>query len=872
MRCRCSLIFSLFFGLAMHGYAQQPIQQLNANWLFRNADEGDRWFPAIVPGTIHTDLLANGLIPDPFSNCNNLSLAWIDSARWEYKTIFDLDSSFSPNDRLRITFLGLDTYALVFLNDSLIIRANNMFRVWSTECTGLLHRKGNRLRILFSPALLKADSIARTYGYTLPGGQWAYVRKAPYHFGWDWGPRLITCGIWKPVTIRKIPKFDIAFPAVVTHSIGDSSASLGLTFDYRVAESDSFRVMLRNCSDNRLLIDTVFFAGRGKNLFVKNFTLENPRLWWPNGMGEQHLYRFRLEVYSNGKSIAGKMLHSGIRTIRLVSRSDSIGRSFFFEVNGMPLFMKGANLIPPHSFLPAVTDSVWQAIVRNAVASNFNMLRVWGGGVYPPHSFMEACSENGILVWQDFVFACSLYPFDSLFTDNVRREAEQQVKRLRKYTALALWCGNNEVDEAWHNWGWKRCFEGAPLRADSVWNGYRLVFHKLLPGIVARFDATRSYWPSSPGYGWGDSRSMTHGDSHYWGVWWGMEPFSQYSEKVPRFMSEYGFQGAPSDRNIMLFGDGNCWPDSMQLNCHQKHPTGYQTINTYLKREGLNPKNPEQWAYYSRILQAYGYRQAIDAHRLAAPYCMGTLYWQLNDCWPVVSWSGIDFLGQWKAVQYTVRNHYRPVIAVPFISESEITVRAVSDIPDDTLSANLRVTVMAMQGDTLAFWENKVSLIRNIARSVGNFSYVHDTGSFHPFFVHSSLTTSDGDEFQTVVFSQKLGEIKTGNPDFKVQIEGSQNRGTIVLSVHAPAFFVELSTNRSGCYFEDNYLHLFPCRTYRIEYRGKLGDTLTLKWLGYDCPVTIKYRIPISLKYTEMVFIDVFFYDIYNVNLSLLLR
>lgn len=703
----------LFILVSVTAYTQQELS-LNGDWLFRKAGTQDKWMRASVPGSVHTDLQSNGLIADPYLSCNNLYLAWVDSADWEYLKSFNLQN-FSRHEVYELNFDGLDTYADVYLNGTLILKADNMFRKYRVSCTKHLQKGQNELRIVFRSAARLSDSIARLKPYRLPGGDWAYTRKAAYHFGWDWGPRFVTCGIWQQVYLRVKPKVYIENFAISTIAANAETATLAVDFDLVGTVKSHLNLVISNAEGGNVYHNVHLKPTRSE--VTEKFSISHPKLWWPNGIGEQTLYRFRVKVFDGKNLVYDKVHKVGIRTARLVSEPDSIGQSFYFEVNGKPVFAKGANLIPPDFFVHRIPDSCWINLARQASQCNFNMIRVWGGGVYAPDAFMEECTRLGIMVWHDFMFACSMYPFGNDFFSSVEVEATEQVKRLRKHTSLVLWCGNNEVDEGWYNWGWSSQLAAYPALADSVWNGYLNLFSGLLPAVVQRYDPMRSYWPSSPMHGWGRPQSMTHGDSHYWGVWWGREPFESYAQKVPRFMSEYGFQGAPSEQVLKMFNDGISLPDSLQLKCHQKHPVGYETINEFLDSEGFQPNNLTEWTAFSQLVQAQAYAHAIESHRLASPYCMGTLYWQLNDCWPVVSWSGIDYLGSWKRVQHFVQNLYKPVIAGALLTDSIAVIRAVSDHVQPvqtTISAN----IMDINGKLIHQLIQKITLYPNHAVEV----------------------------------------------------------------------------------------------------------------------------------------------------------
>ncbi|TVR40397.1 MAG: glycoside hydrolase family 2 protein, partial [Bacteroidia bacterium] len=669
-----SLISQVFWGCAKRDAALVREKDLSAGWMFLfNGDNGDTWYPARVPGTIHTDLQHNGLIPDPFYGCNELDLQWVGQRDWSYRNTFRLDEQLLSNENISLVFEGLDTYATVYLNGVKLLEANNMFRSWEVSCRELLRKGENLLEITFASAENRflEDSVA--LGYPLPGGRWVFARKAAYHFGWDWGPAFITAGIYKPVYLRMWNHHKPEDIQLYTLEISDEEAVIRAELEITSLVPDHAFVKVRDLQTGRLYAyeEIELITGRGLYDFI--FTISEPVLWWSHDIGEPHLYDLNIEVETFSGYSYEKHISYGIRTIDVITEADEYGESFYLKLNGMPLFMKGANYIPQHSFVTEVTDADYERIIQNAVKSNMNMLRVWGGGIYERDIFYELCNRYGILVWQDFMFACAMYPGDDEFVRNVEHEAIEQVKRLRNHASLAMWCGNNEVDEGWHNWQWQQIHGIHPADSAIIWESYQRVFHELLPGVIAEHDPGRFYLHTSPVHGWGHEESMKEGPAHYWGVWWGMEPFEMYLDKVPRFMSEFGFQAMPALATIREFQPEEA--DTLfsnALKCHQKHPTGYETISAYLERENLHPETLLEYIYYSQLIQAKGVGMAIEAHRRDKPRCMGTLYWQFNDCWPVTSWSGMDVNGNWKALQYTVRQLYDDIM-VSVIDHKGIT-------------------------------------------------------------------------------------------------------------------------------------------------------------------------------------------------------
>ena len=562
-------LFALFFTLlSITAQAQESNHLINKGWQF-SKQGANKWYPAQVPGTIHTDLFLNKQIPDPYYRDNEKKLKWIDTENWEYKTSFAADASLLDKKNIELVFDGLDTYADVYLNGRLILSADNMFRQWRVEVKKILKVK-NELLIRFYSAKNKVDSISKSkLPFVLPDNSRVYARKAQYHFGWDWGPTFITCGIWKNIHLEGF---------------------------------------------NEALIEKPFF---------------NPR------------------------------------KVELVQEPDSIGRSFYFKIDGKPVYMKGANYIPSEVFLPRLKKEDYRKIILSAKEANMNMLRVWGGGVYEDEAFYDLCDEYGIMVWQDFMFAGGMVPGDEDFFNNVKEEVKYQVKRLRHHPCIVVWCGNNEVDEAWKNWGWQKQFNLHGSDSAKVWNDYKKLFIDSLPVWVEKWDGTRPYISTSPMNGWGRANSFTEGDSHYWGVWWGLQDIDVFETKTGRFVSEYGMEGMPNYSTIEKFTDPkDRFLFSDVLKAHQKHPTGYQNIQSYLERYFLDSTKVkklslEEYTYLSQCLQYYSLKNIIAIHRSKYPVNMGTLLWQLNDCWPVCSWSITDYSRQPKAAWYAVKEAYR---------------------------------------------------------------------------------------------------------------------------------------------------------------------------------------------------------------------
>ena len=438
-----------------------------------------------------------------------------------------------------------------------------------------------------------------------------------------------------------------------------------------------------------------------------------------------------------------------------------------------------------------------------------NMLRVWGGGVYADDAFYEACDKNGILVWQDFMFACAMYPGDAAFLENVKQEVVDNVTRLQNHPSLALWCGNNENDEGWHNWGWQKQYNYSEADSTKIWNDYQKLFHELIPQTLDSLlpESENRYWPSSPSIGWGRKESLLSGDAHYWGVWWGMEPFEMYEKKVGRFMSEYGFQGMPDVKTFQAFAQNDELNfDSDAVKNHQKHPTGYKTINEYMARDYQVPTNFEDYIYVSQLLQAEGMKTAIDAHRRAKPNCMGTLFWQLNDCWPVTSWSSVDYYGRWKAFQYQAKRSFNPILVDITENEVNYEVRVINDelIPHHI---TLVEEVMDFNGNYIDGYNVEFDIKANSnevlsATPKENYS----AKNLRQMVISVTCTTATGKISKGLYYFVKPKELQLTKPNIQVT---KLDELTYEITSDVLAKNVFLSSEEAA-FFSDNYFDLLP--------------------------------------------------------------
>lgn len=760
---RLCLLLALIATLALQAQ-QHPITDWNHNF---NSDVVS--YKAVVPGCIHTDLISKGLIPDPYIASNEDSVQWVSDREWIYQTEVLVPEELRKRQHIDLVFDGLQGYADVRVNGRPMLKADNMFRQWRIQLDkGWLEEQGWKMeiRVTFSPTRPQDEAKMKALGYQLPEVR-AFTRTAPYQQGWDWGPILNSCGIWKPVYLEAWN--------------GKSRAE-----------------------------------SKEEAPYAKNFPFRN---------------------------------------VKLRQERDSIGEEFTFVVNGKPIFVKGANWIPVHSFpiLDEAQKQRYRRILCSAKEANFNMIRVWGGGIYEPDFFYDLCDSLGLMVWTDFDFSCTLYPADTHFLNNIKAEAEEQVKRLSKHPCLVLWCGNNEVKNGWEDWGWQGQYQWTERQQAEIQHAIDTIFGMggILHQAVMRHAPDVSYHPSSPSWGWGHPECVTHGDSHYWGVWWGEMPFEMYQEKTGRFMSEYGFMAYPQLSTIEQWSDGELTPNSYERNAaelletptmksHQRHARGVQIIDDALRRYyGVESKDLtiEDYVYYTQICQALGTGMGIEAHLMRQPHCMGTLYWQLNDCWPVASWSSIDYYGNWKALHYKARDLFEETVILSErisdttfrfrISGAPLTKHYLSTLEYITFDGKVELIGTSEmhfahprhQVDSLSWWctGKRAGIPRTVKPNKG--------------FLLFKFYTLDGKEKHLV--AQKchfLTYPKDMNlPEAKIVQKVAKRKGgeyRITLSSEVLAKDVQLSAPMAG-HFSDNYFDLMPGEKKVVTFQAedaKAGD------------------------------------------------
>ncbi len=602
--------------------------------------------PATVPGTVHTDLLAAGLIADPYRDLNELADQWIGHTTWVYRTT--VEGAAASGDRSALVFEGLDTIATVTLNGEVLGRTYNQHRTYRFDVTDRLHPGTNDLEVRFDSAWDYAAKMQddRPLPNAYPTAS-NFIRKMACNFGWDWGPQLVTAGIWKAA---RLETWSTARLAEVRPQITVDGGSGHVRIDALVEQTDAAAPLLLAVALGDHWVVTTVEGGRA----LAELTVDDVELWWPAGLGEQPLYDLTVTL---GDGLDTWSRRVGFRTVELDTSEDESGSRFTFVVNGIPLFIRGANWIPDDCFPSRVTRERYRERISQAVGANMNLLRVWGGGIFERDEFYETCDELGVLTWQDFLFACAAYPEEEPFRSEVEAEARDNVVRLSGHPSLVLWNGNNENIWGWFDWDWQESI------GDRTWG---LGFYTgLLPSIVAELDPATPYWPGSPFSGSMefDANDLSRGNSHLWDVWNRLD-YATYATYEPRFVSEFGFQGPPTWSTLTrALHDRPLTPESEGMLLHQKAEDGNGKLARGLAPHLPEPHGIEQWHYLTQLNQARAVEFGISRFRSQRPHCMGTIVWQLNDCWPVTSWAAVDGYGSRKPLWHAIKRAYAPRFA-----------------------------------------------------------------------------------------------------------------------------------------------------------------------------------------------------------------
>lgn len=786
--------------------------------------------------SIQAVLIDLGELPNPFYGENEKLFNWIEDYQWEYRSEFNYRLS-SVNSSTRLNFELVDTYSSIYLNDSLILETDNFFRPYSVDITKYLKEGKNKLKAIFTPPVLYHKERYQTEKFHYPAPNdlaeisiAPLTRKPQYQFGWDWAPRINTLGFLKPVSLIEDYKNSIVNKQVQTIKIDQDTALLAFKFQFSdKIDTNSFQL---NCVDFK--IDNGLKFENDKTVSFK-MKIPDPKLWWPKGYGSQNLYDIRFIIDDNfslnQKNISVRF---GIRTVDLVTNQDKWGTSYYFKINDKPIFCKGGDYIPQDILPSRVSNQAIEKMIQAMVDADFNTVRVWGGGYYPDDYFYERCDELGLMVWQDLMFACSMYPGDSSFLKSVSEEFDYQLPRILNHPSVILINGNNEVDVAWKNWGFQLKYGIYGKDASTIEKSYDTLFKVLAPSKVDFYGLGKvRYIHTSPLSNWGKDEYFNHGTMHYWGVWHGKDPIEDFGIKSGRFNAEYGFQSFPELATILKFSDSSMMDlNSSVMKHHQKSYVGNGMIKKHSDLLYGKTDDFKQFIYFSQLTQSKAVEIAIAGHRTSMPKCMGTLYWQVNDCWPGPTWSSIDYYGNWKALHYKVRQSYQDVVVLEKTEKiGEEGYVLVYNLPDSA-DVSCHFEVKNLVGDILLISDSVYNLKPFETKEIIKKSYFLDS------IIDSGLNFTfeikvNGKIYKSNFSSLELNRIKPEKESFKYAIEDNKLTKEVILTIENSLFLKDfwITYPEIQIFTEENFIDLLPGKH---QFKIKTLDNQSLNIEGFE--------------------------------------
>jgi beta-mannosidase len=807
------------------------IHSLNGRWEFFKTGDPAGALPATVPGCAHTDLLANARLPDPFYRDQELAQRWVGETDWTYRRTFSADAATLAHDRVLLRCHGLDTLATIRLNGVEIGRTDNMFRRYEFDVKAALHPGENQIEIDLAapmPYVRRMDAERGAMaGWVEPMrvNSSGWLRKEPCNFGWDWGPKMPTSGVWRDIEI--VAYSGARLGPIATHQThADDAVTLRVTGAVEPLDARALNARIALSRDGREVVAlTVPVESSG---YQAEFAVPAPELWWPHGMGAQPLYDLTVTLFDGETPLDSAQQRLGLRTLALQRPRDEDGQAeaFYFTCNGVAFFAKGANWISPTPYPGQTTRAEYERWIQTTVAANMNMLRVWGGGTYECDDFYDLCDQYGVTVWQDFMFACGTYPsYDAAFMDNVRAEAVDNVLRVRHHACIALWCGNNEIEQG---------LPTSPGWLDSMtWDDYRRLFDGLLAEVCADLAPQTAYWPGSPHTPLGDrndANDPNSGDTHLWAVWHGRQPFEWYRTRPDRFVSEFGFQSfpqpsiiaeftAPDDRNIT----------SYVMEHHQRSAIGNATIIAYMLEWYRLPTGFESMVWLSQILQGMAMKYAVEHWRRNMPRTMGTLYWQLNDMWPAPSWASVDWRGNWKALHHMARRFYAPLLisGLEDLAAQTVGVHLTSDL-GESRPVIVRWAVSRADGEEIARGEQATASPVRASAAVQTLDLAPHIAEYgvRDLLIWLELYGDDGEAHisENLVTLARPKHIALRDPQIAVEVgeaaEAGEERFTVTLTAQHPALYawltVEGASAEASATFSDNFVDLRPGRPHTV--------------------------------------------------------
>lgn len=782
---------------------------LNGTWQLSAGHRSLESVDMQIPGTVLSGLLAAGKIKDPFYRTNEdatRALFWKD---YVFTRTFDVDEELLAQQHIVLVCEGLDTLAEISINGTFLAKTDNMHRTWKFQAKKLLHPGKNEIQIVFRSVLRFIEDYPyeahKKINYipcgSMKGNQ--LLRKAHSMFGWDWGPQTIDAGIFRDIYLQGYSHARIEDIRIHQQHAKNVSVQTSITLSESVPGQKLCVELSEDGADKPL--QTKLCKTNADGVAAVDFVIENPKLWWPNDYGDQPLYIVRTTLLDeDGTSLESITRRIGLRTLTISQEKDEWGNEFAFCVNGVKIFTRGGNYIPDDCLYTRITEKKLDYILESCRRAHFNCVRVWGGGYYPSDTFYDLCDEKGLIVWQDLMYACNVYDVTDAFAENCRQETYDNVRRLRHHASLGLWCGNNEIESAWDHWGDFQK-ETPYLRAD-----YIRLFEEVLPKAVQEADGETFYWHSSPSSGgcFDNPDDANRGDTHYWDVWHGQKPFTDYRKYFFRFCSEFGFQSFPCAKTVNSFtleDDRNIF--SRVMESHQKNDAANGKMLYYLSENLRYPKDLTHLLYASQVLQGMAIKYGVDHWRRNRGRCMGTLYWQINDDWPAPSWSSIDYFGRWKALHYMAQKFYAPH-AVSMTLEDHRCHVYFSNESFETTEYSLTLSIRDLSGNVLETYETKgnspaFSAIETAVVDICSWEDQKDD-----VFLEAVIHTKDQKVLKDVETLVPYKYLNLKNPVISTEAKETNNAFILHISSDCFAPFVALDFDDADVIFSDNFFHL----------------------------------------------------------------
>lgn len=782
---------------------------LNGTWQLSAGHRSLESVDMQIPGTVLSGLLAAGKIKDPFYRTNEdatRALFWKD---YVFTRTFDVDEELLAQQHIVLVCEGLDTLAEISINGTFLAKTDNMHRTWKFQAKKLLHPGKNEIQIVFRSVLRFIEDYPyeahKKINYipcgSMKGNQ--LLRKAHSMFGWDWGPQTIDAGIFRDIYLQGYSHARIEDIRIHQQHAKNVSVQTSITLSESVPGQKLCVELSEDGADKPL--QTKLCKTNADGVAAVDFVIENPKLWWPNDYGDQPLYIVRTTLLDeDGTSLESITRRIGLRTLTINQEKDEWGNEFAFCVNGVKIFTRGGNYIPDDCLYTRITEKKLDYILESCRRAHFNCVRVWGGGYYPSDAFYDLCDEKGLIVWQDLMYACNVYDVTDAFAENCRQETYDNVRRLRHHASLGLWCGNNEIESAWDHWGDFQK-ETPYLRAD-----YIRLFEEVLPKAVQEADGETFYWHSSPSSGgcFDNPDDANRGDTHYWDVWHGQKPFTDYRKYFFRFCSEFGFQSFPCAKTVNSFtleDDRNIF--SRVMESHQKNNAANGKMLYYLSENLRYPKDLTHLLYASQVLQGMAIKYGVDHWRRNRGRCMGTLYWQINDDWPAPSWSSIDYFGRWKALHYMAQKFYAPH-AVSMTLEDHRCHVYFSNESFETTEYSLTLSIRDLSGNVLETYETKgnspaFSAIETAVVDICSWEDQKDD-----VFLEAVIHTKDQKVLKDVETLVPYKYLNLKNPVISTEAEETNDAFILHISSDCFAPFVALDFDGADVIFSDNFFHL----------------------------------------------------------------